>query len=290
MKMEYISARGDRLPLTENPYFWLLNVDGQTSVTADISSETIGGIDGDTVNNIQAQPRTIIFDLRIKSGVNVEEAKRNILRIIKPKQRGSIEWTQNNRTVTISGLIEAVEMPRWEDGVVMQITMHCEQPFWEDAEFIVQQISEYIDLHYFTDILNDMLYFPEEGIPFGEYDTIRTKSFYNDGDVDVGMEISIVALDTVTNPIIYDQNGNYFGCGYGNGEKKVVMAAGDNIVITTHRGRKTVKLNGQSIFTKIKPQSKWLQLAAGDNRFTINSDDESISNMAFSLIYKQRYV
>lgn len=290
MKMEYISARGDRLPLTENPYFWLLNVDGQTSVSADISSETIGGIDGDTVNNIQAQPRTIIFDLRIKSGVNVEEAKRHILRIIKPKQRGSIEWTQNNRTVTISGLIEAVEMPRWEDGVVMQITMHCEQPFWEDAEFVVQQINEYIDLHYFTDSLNDMLYFPEEGIPFGEYDTIRTKSFYNDGDVDVGMEISIVALDTVTNPIIYDKNGNYFGCGYGDGEKKIAMAAGDNIVITTQRGNKSVKLNGTSIFTKIKPKSTWLQLAAGDNQFTINSDDESIENMTFSLVYKQRYV
>lgn len=290
MKMTYISVRGDRLPLTENPYFWLLNVDGQTSVASAISSETIGGIDGDTVNNIQAQPRTIILDFRIKSDVNVEEAKRHILRIIKPKQRGSIEWTQNDRTVTISGLIESIDMPRWENGVVMQITMHCEQPFWEDVDFIVQQINEYIDLHYFTDIMNDMLYFPEEGIPFGEYDTIRTKSFYNDGDVSVGMEISIVALDTVTNPIIYDQNGNYFGCGYGDGEKKIVMAAGDNIVITTHRGKKTVKLNGQSIFTKIKPQSTWLQLAAGDNQFTINSDDESIENMTFSLVYKQRYV
>lgn len=290
MKMTYISARGDRLPLTENPYFWLLNVDGQTRAVSSISSTTIGGIDGDTVNNIQSQPRTIILDFRIKSGVNVEEAKRHILRIIKHKQRGSLEWTQNDRTVKIYGLVESVEMPRWDNGVVMQISIHCEQPFWEDAEYIVQQISEYIDLHYFTDIFNDMLYFPEEGIPFGEYDTIRTKSFYNDGDVSVGLEISIVALDTVTNPIIYDENGNYFGCGYGDGEKKIVMAAGDNIVITTHRGRKSVKMNGQSIFTKIKPQSTWLQLAAGDNQFTINSDDESIDNMTFSLIYKQRYV
>ena len=68
------------------------------------------------------------------------------------------------------------------------------------------------------------------------------------------------------------------------------MKAGDNIVITTHRGGKTVKLNGESIFAKIKPRSKWLQLAAGENTFTVNSDDESFSNMTFSISYKQRYV
>jgi hypothetical protein len=151
-----------------------------------------------------------------------------------------------------------------------------------------------------------MLYFPEEGIPFGEYDTIRTKSFYNDGDVDVGLEITILAHDTVTNPIIYDQNGNYFGIGYemtftsdpdenGNQTSSMItnpfiMQAGDNVVITTHRGRKTVKYNGVPVFDKIKPQSTWLQLETGDNQFSINSDDESISNMSFSLVYKQRYI
>ena len=235
-------------------------------------------------------PRTLVFYLRIKSGVNVEEAKRNILRIIKPKQRGSVEWTQDNRTVSISGYVEEISMPRWESGVVMTISIHCDQPFWEDVDYTVQHINEYIDLHYFTDSRTDMLYFEDSGIAFGEYDTTRTKTFRNSGDVAIGMEISIVALDTVTNPIIYDENGDFFGCGYGDGEKQIVMKAGDNIVITTHRGGKTVKLNGESIFTKIKPRSKWLQLAAGENTFTVNSDDESFSNMTFSLSYKQRYV
>ena len=68
------------------------------------------------------------------------------------------------------------------------------------------------------------------------------------------------------------------------------MHAGDNVVITTHKGNKTVRLNGAMIYGHIKPQSTWLQLAAGDNQFTINSDDESVTNMTFSLIYKQRYV
>lgn len=290
MKLDYISARGDRLPLANNNLFWLTNVDGQTSAAASIASSTIGGADGDIVNNVQANARTIVLDIRIKSGVDVEEAKRSVLKVVKVKQRGTLEWTQNDRTVVISGIVESIEMPRWNNAVSMQITLHCDQPFWEDAEFVVQQISEAIDMHYFTDYATDMLYFPEEGIPFGEYDAIRTKNFHNDGDVSVGFEISIVAYEEVTNPIIYDGNGNFFGIGYGDGAKQVKMQQGDNIVVTTYKGRKSVALNGKSLLSKLRPQSTWLQLAAGDNTFTINSDDNSLTNMTFSLIYKQRYV
>ena len=302
-KLEYLSARGDVLPLTDNPLFHITHIDGMTTAGTSIASAVIGGIDGDTVNNIQAIPRTIIIDLQPRSGVAVEDAKRAILKVVKLKQQGGLIWTQNDRTVVISGIVENVDLPRWTNAAVMQITLHCEQPFWEDIDEVIKQISEAISLHYFTNSPADMLYFTDEGAPLGEYDTTRTKEFYNDGDVAVGLEISILAHDTVTNPIIYDQNGNYFGVGYeiesesgGAGigtawvSNPLVMEAGDNIVITTHKGRKTVKLNGVDIFDKIKPNSKWLMLETGDNLFSINSDDESITNMSFSLIYKQRYI
>lgn len=303
LKLDFVSARGDILPLTDNLLFNLIHVDGQTAASTSIASATIGGIDGDTVNNVQAIPRTIILDLRIKNDVDVEEAKREILKIVKLKQRGGLIWTQNQRTVKITGVVEAVTMPRWTNATVMQITLHCEQPFWEDIDDIIKQINEAVDLHYFTTNTVDMLYFPESGRPLGEYDTIRTKSFRNDGDVAVGLEISILAHDTVTNPIIYDQYGNYFGLGYelesdsggagiGTAWQSVpfVMQAGDHVVITTHKGNKTVSYNGEMLFDKIKPGSTWLQLEAGDNAFSINSDDDSITNMSFSLIYKQRYI
>lgn len=290
MKLDYISARGDRLPLATNTLFQLTNVDGMTAAGTSIASSVIGGADGDVVNNVQADARPIIIDLRVKDGVDVEEAKRAVLRVVKLKQQGTLEWTQNGRTVVISGIVESIEMPRWNNAVTMQISLHCSQPYWEDMDFIVQQISEAIDLHYFVDAATDMLYFPTDGIPFGEYDTIRTKAFHNAGDVAVGIEISIVAYEEVTNPIIYDGNGNFFGIGYGNGSKQVKMQAGDHIVVTTHKGKKNVTINGRSLLSNLRPQSTWLQMAAGDNLFTINSDDSSLTNMTFSLIYKQRYV
>lgn len=290
MKLDYISARGDILPLVGNSLFDITNIDGQTAAAASISSSDIGNADGNIVNNVKANPRSITIDLRVKSGVIVEDAKRSILKVVKIKQRGTLRWTQDDRAVAISGIVESVDMPRWSNAVMLQITLYCDQPFWEDIDYIVRQISEAVDLHYFTDSATDMLYFPDGGIALGEYDTIRTKAFHNNGDVSVGLEISIVAFDTVTNPIIYDGNGNFFGVGYGDGLRQVVMNAGDQIVITTHKGRKSVTMGGVSLLSKIKPQSTWLQLDAGDNTFTINSDDDSLTNMSFSLIYKQRYV
>lgn len=290
LKLDFVNFRGDILALTRNQYFALIDLEGQTEANANISSLTIGGVDGDIVNDVNTQPRTIVLNLRIKSGVNVEEAKRAILSVVKLKKKGSLLWTQNDRTVTIEGIVEAVEMPRYTNAVAMQITLHCEQPFWEDIEKVVQEITEVINLHYFTDSPEDMLYFTEEGIPFGEYDFLRTRSFYNKGDVAVGAEIEIVAYDTVNNPIIYNEYGDFFGIGYGTGAKKVTMQNGDIIRINTTKGKKSVTLNGVNIYDKIKPSSAWLQLEAGDNQFTINSDDESKENMAFSVSYKRRYI
>lgn len=290
LTLNFQNSAGNMLPLINNEWFDLTNVDAQTSMHSSISSSVVGGMDGDTVTNVQADPRSIVLDLQIKSGKNVELAKREILKYFKAKQKGTLVWTQENKTKEITGLVEVIEMPRWTDSVVLQITLHCEQPFWQDIDYVVQLISEAINVHYFTDYSNDMLFFPEDGIVLGEYDVTRTRTFINNGDVSVGLIITVTAVATVTNPIIYDSYGHYFGVGYGEGVKQLVLEAGDVVVITTEKGKKSVTLNGINIISKVKPNSTWLQLGTGEQQFSINSDDENINNMFFTLEYKQRYV
>lgn len=276
------------MSLSNNDLFWLTNVDGLTYSATDIASIVIGGVDGDSINNVQAQPRGIIFDLRIKDGVNVEQAKRTILQTIKLKQTGTLEWTQNNKTLTIQGVVESVAMPRFNNSVTMQIALHCSQPFWEDLNEILSEIDDAKNLHYFTDTVGDMLYFVPDGIPFGEVDTSRTRTIINGGDVAVGMIIEVLAYKTVTNPIIYDQYGNYFGVGYGS--KPLVMSAGQKLIINTIVGQKSVTMDDTNLLDKVKPSSTWLQLEAGQNEFSINSDDAETDNMTFTLSYKSRYI
>ncbi len=289
MNFEYISVRGDVLQLINNKKLKLVNIDNQTAASSKIASVIIAGSDGDTVNSIQAQPRSLVLDLKILDE-DIERTKREILSVIKLKQQGTIRWEQADKVVEIKGAVESIEMPRWNDNVTMQVTLHCEQPFWEDIDDIVSDINEIISYHYFTTYRNDMLYFPEDGIVMGEFDFSRRRVINNAGDVGVGLEIKIQAYDTVTNPIIYAENEKFFGVGYGSGNKKVVMHAGDILTITTGKDMKTVTLNGQNLLGKIKPQSTWLQLAAGENVFSVDSDDQSADNMVFSLTYRRRYV
>lgn len=290
MKLYFINSRGDFILLTDNPYFYLINVDGQTSAATDLSTLDMGSTDGDVVNNVKAQPRTVTLDFKVKTGVNVEEAKRYLLNVVKLKKQGTLKWTQNKRTVVLSGIVDSIEMPRWENSVALQLSMHCEQPFWEDFEEVANEISHTIGLHYFTENPNDMLFFPYEGIPLSEYDITRTRTVHNDGDVEVGMDIEVIAYDTCTNPIIRSDNGTFFGIGDGTGARKVVMNKGDYVKISTHKGRKSITLNGVSILGKVKPLSTWLQLEAGDNVLSIDSEEAVTNNVSFTMTYKRRFV
>lgn len=282
MKLEYITARGEVMPLTGNGMFKLTNVDGLTSANVNLSSSTVASMDGDVVNNERTTPRGIVLDLTIE-GADVEAKKRYILRYIKPKQKARLRWTQDNREIEIEGIVESIDMPRFKNAVVMQISLYCSQPYWQDIAFVIQEISEVLNLHYFTNYEDDMLYFPAEGIPFGEYDTNRTKVFENSGDVSVGMEIRIIALGNVGNPVIYNSDGQFFGV-------NTTMQAGDEIVISTVKGKKTVTKNGENVLGSVMPRSTWLQLEVGENEFTIDSDDGTEGNMYFTVAYKQRYV
>lgn len=289
MKLEYITDRGETLLLTGNSRFKLYNVDGITVANVDIATSTVASMDGDFPNNKRVTPRPILIELAIEH--DVDNVKEYILQYVKPKRSGTLRMTQNERTRIISGIVEDIDMPRFTDRAIMQFSLYCSQPFWEDIEESSQEISEIIDLFYFTnnegdeiqDDEDNMLYFPEEGIPFGEYDSNRTKVLTNNGAVDVGLEIHIVALGTVTNPVIYNAEGEYIGV-------NETLNNNDEVIITTGKGKKTIRINGENKISKIREGSTWLQLKVGENEFTIDSEDGTEGNMYFTLTYRQRYV
>lgn len=282
-KLTYTGVNGNIIDLFNNEWFVVTNVDGLTKATENIASSTTPGMDGDRINSTQTQPRGIVLDLQIKHGKIVEEAKRYILRTIKPKQRGTLQLTQGDRVIEIEGIVENIDMPRFSDSVMMQVSLYCSEPYWHDAENVLVEISRIIDLHYFTDYDDDMLYFPSDGIALGEYDLSMTRTYTNDGDADCGMIIHVIALRDVTNPTISKADGSFVGV-------NDTMVAGDEIIINTNRGNKTITKNGVNILSKIKRGSTFLQLAVGDNQFTINSDEGTEGNVYFTLEFKRRFV
>ena len=280
--LHYIGANGSMLDMFDNPYFVLVDAEGITENASDISTSTTPSMDGDKVNNIQAQPRGIVLSLQIKDDAPVEEAKRYILRTIKPKQKGRLVLHQSGRDIQIAGVVESISMPRFGQEIIMQISLYCSDPYWKDVENVLLEISRVLNMHYFP-IDEGGLAFPAEGIPFGEYDLNMTRTYTNDGDAECGMIITIIALASVVNPTIYKADGSFIGVNDS-------MVVGDEIIINTNRGEKSITKNGTNILSKIKPGSSFLQLDTGDNELTIDSDGDTEGNVYFMLAFKRRFV
>lgn len=281
-KLEFIGANGNIINLFDNPYYGITNIDGFTVADVEVASSTTASIDGDVINNLRVTPRTVVLDLKVKNNVNVETAKRWLLQTVKPKLPGRIRMTQDGRETELSGIVENIEMPRFTNGVICQVTLYCSVPYWQDVNYVLVEISRLIDLHYFPKDQGGLA-FPSGGIPLGSYNLNNTQTYYNDGDAETGMLITIIALGYVVNPIIYDVTGAYIGV-------IDTMAEGDVIEINTNRGEKYVRKNGENIFSKIKSGSSFLQLAIGDNQLTVNADSGTQNNMYFMITFKRRFV
>ena len=275
---------GTELDLSNNDYFYLTEITDQTFFESSIYSTNNAYYDGSIINSLTVNPRSMAFNLIIKSGVDVEDAKRYILQYLKPKKEHTIIWNRNKKVLTIKGVFQGLSMPRWTNKVILQATFYCEVPFWSDKDNTLWRIDDIVELHYFTTSPDDMLYFDDTGIVMGVYDLARTRAYENYGDVETGLEITIHALDTVVNPIMYlNSPDNFIGI-------DDTLEKGDIVVINTERGYKDILKNGTSILSKITQGSTFIQLGLGTNTFTISSADGKTDNVYFSISYKQKYV
>lgn len=280
-KLIYKSHDGKTLDLFNNDIFDLINADGLTVANTSIATTTTPQIDGDELQNIQANPRPLTLDLQIKSGLDVERAKRAILDVIKIKKRGTLTYIQGtgteNRTIEISGVVQTVSMPRFTNTVIMQVSIYCNDSFWQDVNDVIVEISRVLAAHHFA------VYFPIGApIPLGVIDRQMQQTYINDGDVDTGLIITIIATGTVENPKIYNQNGEFIGI-------DDTLNANDKIVINTYKGKKTITKNGVSIIGKISAGSVFLRMETGTNVFSIDADSGD-AFMYFYVSFKRRFI
>lgn len=277
----YTAENGKTLDLFNNDIFDLVNADGLTVANTSIATSTTPRVDGDELQNIQANPRSITLDLQIKSGLDVERAKRQILDVIKIKKNGKLTFIQGvgneNRTIEISGVVQSVSMPRFSNAVLMQVSLYCNNSFWQDVDDVIVEISRAIPKHHFA------IYFPVGSpVVLGAIDRSMQQTYYNDGDAETGLKLTIVATDNVVNPRIYNQNGEFVGI-------NDTLHVNDKIEISTYKGRKTITKNGVSIFSKIMSGSVFFDMETGENVFTIAADSGA-EFIYFFASFKRRFV
>lgn len=283
--LQFINAAGDTMNAIHNEYMTLIEVEGLHGVDNEMSSSTSPYFDGDFVDHVRTNPRTIALTYHLTTPI--PDALRYFNRIVKSKQKATlIETQEDGKQIKIEGIVTVPTYSRWSNAVAVQIQLYCSKPYWKDVAELIEELTGILDLHYFPfetaeklEAKDGGLAFPEEGVPFGAIETDTTKVILNDGDIPVGAKITIVALDTVTNPVIMNNTtGDWL-------QINATLNSGDYVEINTERGEKEIVSNNPSVdWNSISYNgSDWLQLATGYNELTGSTSEAGNNNIYFSI-------
>lgn len=290
MKLSIINKNNEILDLLNNTNkFILFKAEALHGIETDISESESPYMDGSNIDIVKALPRGI--ELTFKLVGEVKDSINFFTKYIKSKQFVTLREIEDDKDIIIKGVATIPPYSRMLQDCELTLTIYCGQPYWEDINYVVEIISEKIDLLFFP--INGQ-YFTSIGRPFGVIDTSLEKTFINRGDVSVGMLLSLVALGMVTKPRIScssgEQNGWYM-------QLNLTLQSNDEVKINTVKGNKYITINGSDSYNG-KPILSylefkgldWLQLETGANTFNVStSGGATNSNVYFNINYKARY-
>lgn len=288
MKLILTNKNGETLDLLNNDNYFILSAcDALHGIETDIATADSPYLDGSIIESVKALPRGISMTFKLIP--DIRQSIDFFTSVVKSKQYVTLTETENEREITIKGIATIPPYTRMAAACQIQLDIYCGQPYWEDLEAVIAAISRFIDLLYFP--VNGQ-YFTQTGRPFGAVDLSLEKTFDNDGDVEVGMNILISALDDVQNPRLScstgEQNGWYM-------QLNLTLLQYDVVEINTVRGNKYIKINGSETFNGLPVLSyltfngtDWLQLETGKNTFNITATSGA-NDLYFTISYKRRY-
>lgn len=290
MKLTLINKNNQVLDLLNSrDRFVLSGAEGMHGIETSIAENETAYTDGATIESVKAMPRGIELTFTLRG--NIKASIDYFTSIVKSKQYVTLREVDGERDITITGIATIPPYSRMLQTCKITLTVYCGQPYWEDLNYIVESISQYIGLLCFP-LVNGQ-YFTQIGRPFGAIDLSLTRTFTNTSDTAVGMLITITALGEVVNPRIScssgEQNGWYM-------QLNLSLQADDKLEINTVKGNKYVTINGVDTYNG-EPilnylewyGNDWLQMETGANTFSVTTGGETKSNVIFNLIYKGRY-
>lgn len=256
------NRKGNKISFVQNENYAITKITGLGSPDATISTTDVGAFDGERFNFSKVGKRNIVMTIAILG--NVEKNRIALYSVFKSKQWIKFHYKNGLRDVYIEGYVESAPIDLFTQNQEVQISIICPEPFFNNAEEIIEDMNLIINMFYFPFSIEDT------GVPFSAYDTNLEKSIINEGDIDRGIIIELKAIGEVLNPKIFNRNtGEFFGL-------NVTMQKGDIITISTIKGSKTVTLTRDAadinIFNNIMKDISWLQIEPGDNVFTYEAE------------------
>lgn len=269
------SSTGEIITLTQNEsVYQVVNVDGLNPPKAVINSSTVAGMDGTKFKSSRLEERNIVITIKING--DVETNRINLYRYFRTKQWCKIFYKNNSRDVFIEGYIDSIDCDLFTQSELMQISIVCQDPYFKNAQEIINDISKVIYQFEFPfafgdngathDGVNIVSSELDDAKEFSTYQYDLVTQIINRSETEVGFIIDITFVGETVDPKIFDAStGEFF-------QVLGTYNIGDQIIINTIKGKKNVKLYRNafesSLFTKLVYGSTWFQLRFGANFYS----------------------
>lgn len=283
----------------EQSGFLIRSVSGLGPAKASINAIEISTNDGSLFNSARLNQRNIVFDLIFIESVNresIEDIRQKSYKYFPMKKNLTIVIETDNRIVKTVGYVESNEPNIFSSQEGAQISIICPDPFFYSAgeDGTIKTVFYGIDAEFEFPFSNESL--TEPLLLLGTMQIKTENNIYYPGDAEIGITIKIHALGDVSNVTIYNSGTREIM--KINTDKLISMTgygivAGDDIIISTLKGDKSITLIREGVSTNIlnslAKDTDWFTLAKGDNIFAFGAD-EGTSNLQFfvenSVIYE----
>lgn len=271
--------------------FFVRGIDGLGPVKADINTTDALSLDGSVFNSARLTSRNIVFKLGFLEKPTIENTRRESYKYFPLKKLINIEIETDLRTYKTSGHVESNEPDIFSKDEGSVISVICPNPYFYDPLSTLVFFS-HVDAGFEFPFSNESL--TEKLIVFANIiSDLETNLFYA-GDSEIGIVLRVHAFGPVINLEIFNLttrqsmkiNHDILVALTGFG-----IITGDDIIITTIRGQKSIVLirDGEeiNILNALDPDD-WFIIQKGDNAFFYTADSGA-NNIDITLEYTVVY-
>lgn len=249
--------------------FIISSIKGLNPPKATINLSDIATIDGGIISSERIPYRNIIISLLFSPANSIEETRLRCYKYFPIKRPLTVTIKTENRLLDTVGYVEYNEVDIFSNQESTSISIICSDPYLYSHN-TTETVFNGIEPRFKFPFSNNSL--TEKKLKFGDiYDTHEKNIVYT-GDAETGIVITVHALGTIRNLVIY------------NVKTRAVMRissskiseltgdeiiTGDDIIISSIVGNKYIRLirGGETfnIINAIDKKSDWFTLSKGDN-------------------------
>ena len=256
---------GESLTLTGAEDRWqITGIDGLGPTRANLIITDLAGMDGGRFNSSKLETRNIVITLRLRG--NVEANRLTLYRYCQTKELCTFYFSNDRRNVYARGYVEGDDVDLFQKGETFQISIICPDAYFRSVKETNKELTYYVSLFEFPFAIDE-----DDPVEFSEYIGYTGVPLINDSETETGIVFKVKCLTDISTFTITDTTtGEFMKLDY-------AFLEGDVVTINTNQGQKAIRLlrggTDVNLFSALDvPDSKFLQLAVGQNLFTYSVD------------------